>query len=96
MFIVTPQDSQVCLQFLILDDDTIEDSENFTVTIVRSGQIVGNTTVIIEDNEGECVCLCTGMYVHVYIYLYTILFHYLPGSPNCKYFDMLIVGCWMD
>ena len=60
MFIVTPQDSQVCLQFSIIDDDNIEDSENFIVTIVRSGQIVGNTTVVIEDNDGESVCLCAG------------------------------------
>ena len=56
MFIVTPQDSQVCLQFLIIDDDNIEDSENFTVIIVRSGQLVGTTTVIIEDNDGESAC----------------------------------------
>ena len=83
MFIVTPQDSQVCLQFLIIDDDNIEDSENFIVTIVRSGQIVGNTTVVIEDNDGEsacvfvhwaCVCMCIFMYNFVSLTTYS--------SPN--------------
>ena len=74
MFIITPQDSQVCLQFLIIDDDAIEDSENFIVTIVRSGQNVGNTTVVIEDNDGESACLCTG-HVYACVHLCTILFH---------------------
>ena len=44
----------------MLDDDTVEDSEEFTITIEMSGQIIGNTTVVIIDNDGECVC------VHMY------------------------------
>jgi hypothetical protein len=71
MFVITPQVSQVCLQFLIFDDDAIEDPENFTVTIIkRSGQIVGNTTVIIVDNDGECVYVCMCVYVGACMCMY--------------------------
>ena len=65
IFVITPEDSQVCVQFRVIDDDTVEDPEDFTVTIDMSGQIIGNTTVVIIDNDGECVCVCVCVCTHV-------------------------------
>ena len=49
----------------MLDEDIVEDPEDFTVTIEMSGQIIGNTTVVIIDNDGKCVCVCVCVCVHV-------------------------------
>lgn len=54
-FVVTPEDLQACLQFIAIDDNIAEDDEELAVTIVAEGQIIGNTTVIIIDNDGMCL-----------------------------------------
>ena len=60
-FVITPEVSQVCLLFITTDDNTFEDPEEVTVVIEISDQIIGNTTIIIIDNDGECV------YAYVYM-----------------------------
>ena len=51
----------------MFDDDTVEDSEEFTVAIEMSGQSIGNTTVVIMDNDGGCKCMCVCVCVCVYV-----------------------------
>ena len=58
-FIITPEASEVCLQFSVLNDDNVEDPEEFIVTIEMNSEIIGNTTVVIIDNDGRCGGVCT-------------------------------------
>ena len=58
-FVIAPEASQVCLQFIAFDDDVPEGPEEFIVTIEMNGQSIGNTTVVIIDNDGECVGVCS-------------------------------------
>lgn len=51
-FVITPEVPQACLQISTIDDVTVEDDEEFTLTIVAEGEIVGNVTIIIIDNDG--------------------------------------------
>ena len=47
--------SEACLNFEALDDDDVEDYEMVTVTIMAEGEVVGNTTISIIDNDGMYV-----------------------------------------
>ena len=42
----------MCLQFSVSDDDIVEDPEEITITITMSDLIIGNTTIVIIDNDG--------------------------------------------
>lgn len=41
------------------------------VVIETSGQLIGSTTIMITDNDGECVCAC--MYVCIEGNLYSLV-----------------------
>ena len=58
--VITPEESQACLQFIAIDDPIAENPEEVTLTFEMSGRIVGSTTAIIIDNDGMCVCVCVG------------------------------------
>ena len=51
--------SEQCVNVSIVDDETVEEDETFTVelTVLTSGVVEGNalTTVVITDNEGNRV-----------------------------------------
>lgn len=51
-FVITPEVSQACLQFVAIDDTIVEDEEELTLTIVAEGNIIGNVTIVITDNDG--------------------------------------------
>ena len=51
-FVITPEDPQACLQFVAVDDTIVENDEELTLTIVTEGEITGNVTIDIIDNDG--------------------------------------------
>lgn len=51
-FVITPEVPQACLQFVAIDDTIVEDNEELTLTIVAEGEIMGNVTIAITDNDG--------------------------------------------
>ncbi len=57
MFVITPEVSQACLQLEALDDSAVEDPEEVIVTIAMDGVLIGNTTIIISDNDGVYILL---------------------------------------
>ena len=67
-FIITPDVSQVCLQFVAFDDDSAEDPEQVIVAITMEDVVIGYTTVVITDNDG--------IYNNDdnYVYMYELLF----------------------
>ena len=53
--VIPPGESQACLQLLATDDEIVEDSEVFIVTIEtgNTNDVVNGTTyVTISDNDG--------------------------------------------
>ena len=51
-FFLDPEDEQACLEFMAIDDNTVEDKEAITVSIMVEGEAVGNVTLVIIDNDG--------------------------------------------
>ena len=53
-FFLEPDEQQACLEFEAIDDEVVEDLEAVTVTITADGEVVGNISVSITDNDGMC------------------------------------------
>lgn len=51
-FVLSPDSQMACLQFIAIDDSTVESTEYVTITVTAEGEVVGNTTVAILDNDG--------------------------------------------
>ena len=51
-FVITPEVSQACLQFVAIDDTIVESDEELTLTIAAEDVTVGNVTIAIIDNDG--------------------------------------------
>ena len=62
-FIITPDVSQVCLEFEAFDDNSTEDTEQVIVhvAIAMDDVIIGYTIVIITDNDGMAIIVCVHM-----------------------------------
>ena len=54
--VISPEESQACLQFRTIDDLIAENAEEVTITFEMGSQPVGNTTVVITDDDGMYVC----------------------------------------
>ena len=53
-FFLEPDDQQACLEFEAIDDEVVENPETVTFTITADGEVVGNISVTIVDNDGMC------------------------------------------
>ena len=53
-FFLEPDEQQACLEFEAIDDDVVEGLETVTFTITADGEVVGNISVMITDNDGMC------------------------------------------
>ncbi len=56
---LSADNTTICFPAGILEDDEVEDTENFTLVLNSDSMVVVMATVLIEDNgEGNCFKVC--------------------------------------